>query len=552
MPNFKLTPVRGQSKPVILDGGKVTIGRNPDNTIPLLDERASRYHCVLSPNDDGAYMVTDLESRNGTRVNDVRTTKPTLLRPGDILRVGSHEFVYESERPPPVSFHINDAAREAAEKHEPGLRERSEAVGWMFELFHIMESLPPRDALPETVSIISSLGVPSEALAGSADGPNCVRLLLQLASKARATDIHLEPKLEHFNVRMRVDGDMVPICELPRRVGELAFGLIKNACNMQVVGRDAIQEGHFSGIFPDRRVEYRISFTPSVHGQKLVVRVLDDRGNPDSLSSLGMQQYMIDRVKRTCEQDSGLLLVCGPTGSGKTTTLYNALRVIDRTARNVITIEDPVEYQLEGVTQIPIDEARGNTFGTLLRSVLRQDPDVIFVGEIRDEETARTAMQAAMTGHVVFSTVHAKDTISSVFRLLDLRVEPYLVANSLDLVLAQRLVRVLCEGCKHPVKVTPGQASRIGRFLMGKSEVYTATGCPRCLRTGYRGRRALFELLDFNDDLRDIVLREPSIGAMRKIIDQGLFTTLTQSGWRLAAEGVTTLDEVDRVTASAR
>jgi type II secretory ATPase GspE/PulE/Tfp pilus assembly ATPase PilB-like protein len=284
-----------------------------------------------------------------------------------------------------------------------------------------------------------------------------------------------------------------------------------------------------------------------MHGQKLVVRILDSRGSPTSLPDLGMLNYQYDRIKQVCDQDSGLILTCGPTGSGKTTTLYNAIREMDRTTRNVITIEDPVEYQLPGVTQIPVDEQKNNTFGQLLRSVLRQDPDVILVGEIRDEETARTAMQAALTGHLVFSSVHSKETITAVFRLLDLKVEPYLVANSLDLILAQRLVRVLCDHCKRLAPVAPSQASRLGKFLQGKTQIYTATGCSRCLRTGYRGRRALFELLDFNDELRDIVLRDPSITAMKKIIEQGLFSTLQQFGWRLVAEGVTSLDEVDRV-----
>jgi type II secretory ATPase GspE/PulE/Tfp pilus assembly ATPase PilB-like protein len=532
-------------------------------------------------------MVTDLESRNGTRVNDKKISK-TLLKPGDILRIGSHEFLFETEQPSreemkreqQEAFHVDRAiapipvpdrptqespveanlrfGKLATSMHEnpdsllSGGIERSELVGWMFELASTMDNLPPRDVPPETVSVITSTGIPSEALAGSSDGPNCVRMLLQLASKSRATDIHMEPRPEHYLVRMRVDGDMVAIVELPKRVGELAFGLIKTACNMQIQGRDSIQEGHFSSILPDRRVEFRVSFTPSVHGQKLVVRVLDMRTVPASLAELGFANYMVERLRRVCEQDSGLLLVSGPTGSGKTTTLYNCLRLMDRQARNVITIEDPVEYQLEGVTQIPVDEHKGNTFGTMLRSVLRQDPDVIFVGEIRDEETARTAMQAAMTGHVVFSTVHAKDTISSVFRLLDLKVEPYLVANSLDLILAQRLVRVLCDQCKREVRVSPGQATRLGRFLGDKNILYVPTGCARCLRTGYRGRRAIFEMLEFNDDLRDIVLRNPTIAGIRKIIDQGHFMTLTQFGWKLAADGVTSLDEVDKVAASAR
>jgi type II secretory ATPase GspE/PulE/Tfp pilus assembly ATPase PilB-like protein len=255
---------------------------------------------------------------------------------------------------------------------------------------------------------------------------------------------------------------------------------------------------------------------------------------------------MLERIRKACSGDSGMILACGPTGSGKTTTLYNALREIDRQRRNVVTIEDPVEYTVDNVTQIPV--GHNNTFGDILRSVLRQDPDVILVGEIRDGETARTAAQAAMTGHVVFSTVHAKDTIGAVFRLLDLGIEPYLVANSMDIIVAQRLLRVLCESCKRPVKVSPGQATRIGRYLEGKSEVFAATGCARCLRTGFNGRRAIFEMLDFNDELRDCVLNQPTIAGMKKIIEQGVFTTLQQSGWLLAARGVTTLDEVERVT----
>jgi len=557
MPQLKLTPIRGQAKQLVLSGGRITIGRSPECTIPLMDERASRQHCVLQLDSSGTWMVRDLSSRNGTKVNDEKVIE-SPLRPGDVLKVGSHEFLVERDRTGEVdsgdtdsegSYHVGAALKNlpADTFAAAGNLAASREVGWMFELQGVMTNLPPKDAAPEVVSIIDANGRPSDVLAGTADGPNAVRMLLQLASKARATDVHVEPKGEDFHVRMRVDGDMVAILQLPRRVGELVYGVIKAACQMGIAGRDAVQEGHFSVVFPDRRVEYRISFTPTVHGQKLVVRVLDEKGSPTSMSDLGMATYMLDRIMHACQQDSGLILACGPTGSGKTTTLYNCIRTIDRTTRNVVTIEDPVEYQLDNVTQIPVDDAKHNTFGTLLRSVLRQDPDVILVGEVRDEETARTAMQAALTGHLVFSSIHSKETISAVFRLLDLKVEPYLVANSLDLILAQRLVRILCDTCKQPVPVSPGQATRLGKWLGGKTQLYTATGCGRCLRTGYRGRRALFELLDFNDELRDIVLTKPSIQAMKRVIEQGLFTTLQQFGWKLAADGITSLDEVDRV-----
>jgi len=554
MPQLRLIPIRGDSKPILLMKEPVIIGRSPDCTIPILDEKASRQHCTIEPDDSGGWLVRDMQSRNGTRVNDAKIER-RAIRPGDVIRVGSHEFLVDTDAPAVTaearrkSLHIGEALNDLPEEEAAVFKgvKRGTEVQWMYELAEVMGNIPPRDQPPEMVRVLDSNGKPSEVLAGTTDGPNALRLLLQLGSKARATDIHVEPKGEHFQVRMRVDGDMVQIVDLTKRVGELLFGVVKAACNMHVAGREAMQDGHFSCVFPDRQVEYRVSYTPTMYGQKLVIRILDMRANPTSMLELGMMSYMHERVRQVCEQDSGLLLVCGPTGSGKTTTLYCCVREIDRQTHNVVTIEDPVEYTLDNTTQIPIDERQGNTFGMLLRSVLRQDPDVILVGEIRDEETARTAMQAALTGHMVFSSIHAKETITALFRLLDLKVEPYLVANAMQLVLAQRLVRVLCEHCKRPMPITPSQATRVGKYLQGKTQVNVATGCVRCLRTGYRGRRAIFELLDVNDELRDIILREPSITAMKKIIEQGLFTTLQQFGWRLAAEGVTSLDEVDRV-----
>jgi type II secretory ATPase GspE/PulE/Tfp pilus assembly ATPase PilB-like protein len=559
---------------------QISIGRGPENTIPLLDEQASRRHAIIerSTLPEGDFVVRDLGSRNGTKLNGIRVEQ-AALRHDDVVRVGTTEFRLRRDPPPLPDAIAMDAtvtsatnAGLAMEFDGPGIiidtertgmsvddalagltpelrsisLNKSTEVGWMFELAGVLQQLPPKEDPPK-LSIIDSTGRPTNVFDTATDGPNCLRLLLQLASKARATDIHWEPKGTHTLVRLRVDGEMAPIIELPPRVGELAYGVIKSACHMQVAGKDAVQDGHFSCVFPDRRVEYRISFTPSVHGQKLVTRVLDAAGSPQALGELGLSDAMHERLSKLCEQDSGLILTCGPTGSGKTTTLYNALRSMDRQSRNVVTIEDPVEYQLSGVTQIPVDEARGNHFGALLRSVLRQDPDVILVGEIRDEETARTAMQAALTGHLVFSSVHSKDSITAIFRLLDLKVEPYLVANSLSVILAQRLVRLLCDTCKAKVQVTPGQSTRMGRFLGGKSHVFGAVGCARCLRTGYKGRRALFELLDVNDDLRDVILNKPTIAGIKRVLEQTLFNTLQQSGWRLIGDGVTTIDEVEKV-----
>jgi type II secretory ATPase GspE/PulE/Tfp pilus assembly ATPase PilB-like protein/pSer/pThr/pTyr-binding forkhead associated (FHA) protein len=537
----------GSGRTVPVGKAPVTIGRHPTCEFSLPeDERLSRQHCVIEPGGVLAAVIRDLNSRNGTFVNGIRIDR-TFLNAGDVVRAGRAEFVVEAAE----GETAGETDAEEVDEGKP-LKIARGTPEWRAAWQNVLRALPPRASEPDAFTILSSGGKTNDALEGKGEGPPALLLLLQIAAKARATDIHIEPKGASASVRMRVDGQMVPIGDMPERVGVLVVGMVKAACNMKAAAADQVQEGHFGSLIRpaegrSRQVDYRVSMTPSVHGQKMVIRVLDIQTAPDTLLQLGLPGWMEERVRRICRQDQGLLLVCGPTGSGKTTTLYNALREVDREAKNVVTIEDPVEYRLEQTTQIPIDEQRGNTFGGLLRSVLRQDPDVILVGEIRDEETASTAMRAAMTGHVVFTTVHAKDTIAAVFRLLDLKVEPYLVASALDVVLAQRLVRVLCEHCKRGVPISPKVATRLGRFVEGRSELQAHVGCPKCLGTGYRGRRAIFELLDFTDELRDVILREPSIQAMKKLVEGGLFATLTQSGYKLVGEGVTALEEVDRV-----
>lgn len=561
-PQLILRPHGWQGKTHPLDGREVTIGRHPTNTVRLSDEKSSRHHCSIRPDAAGRYMVVDLDSRNGTRVNEVKVQQ-TYLDEGDVVRIGGHEFIVEvreaeaDERGADSGDSATMTTTRTSRKKKESGTSASQAT-WAKEIRRTIESLPPAGRLIDDVTILNASGERTGALNGQSPGPVAVRLLLTSADKSRATDIHLEPRGETYQARLRVDGQMVPLAEMPSSAGILACNLIKTACEMEVAGKQAIHDGTMSAFFVvdgvERRVEYRISFTPAVGGQKLVMRVLDGRGVPQTVADLGLAPYMVPRIRKVLTKDAGMLLVCGPTGSGKTTTLHNCVREIDRERKNVITIEDPVEYKLSGVTQIPVDDRQGLGFSGLLRSVLRQDPDVILVGEVRDDETARTAMQAAMTGHLVFSTVHAKDTVAAVFRLLDLGVEPYLVANALDLILAQRLVRVLCTSCRREVPLSPGEASKLGGTLSkhaGASNkanhVYTPTGCARCLRTGFMGRRAIFELLEFNDALRDIVLKEPSIQAIKKVIEADLFTTLRTFGLRLAAQGVTSLEEVNQV-----
>jgi len=258
---------------------------------------------------------------------------------------------------------------------------------------------------------------------------------------------------------------------------------------------------------------------------------------------------MHQELNEQISQDAGMVIVAGPTGSGKTTTLYSLLRSIDLDQRNAVTIEDPVEIQIDRTTQMPVDEGSGKSFGAILRSVLRQDPDIIMVGEIRDAETARTAMQAAITGHMVLSTIHTKDTLGTVFRLLDLGVEPYLVSQGLNIVVAQRLVRALCPACKRKVGVTPQQRTVLKTAGVEVDFVCVPVGCPRCLGTGHAGRRGVFELLRTTDKLKAAIQANPSTVDLEAAVKDTPYVTLLQSGLKLVGEGVASFDEVQRISA---
>ncbi|MCE9592145.1 MAG: Flp pilus assembly complex ATPase component TadA [Planctomycetes bacterium] len=443
--------------------------------------------------------------------------------------------------------HDGDAAIPVTEAPAPAPQEVTAPVS----LKALLAAGPDNNLRERDIELIGERGeilyaATDEAGTGG-EGVTFLRMLLLAALRTRATDIHLEPRNNGYFMRFRIDGTMVDAASFDARRGALVNGVVKVLSGIDTGRQHAIEEGHFASNTRGRRVDYRVSFTPSVHGQKLVLRVLDPVNAPHDLSELKMHDWMRQSIQRVARQDTGMILVAGPTGSGKTTTLYNVLREIDVRTRNVLTIEDPVEYQIEGVTQISLDERKGDSFAALLRSVLRQDPDVILVGEVRDPETARTAMQAAMTGHLVLSTVHARDAIGTIFRLLDLGIEPYLVATGLNLVLAQRLLRVLCPHCKAPRRPTPQETTRMGRAVEGIDQVFTPVGCPMCVNTGYHGRRGVYELLIVSDALRDIILKTPTIEAIRECLKSSLFTTLSQGGYALVAEGATSIQEVERV-----
>jgi general secretion pathway protein E len=571
MPFLEIKTPQG-NKRLELNQTPITIGRHADNMVVLQDEKASRHHCVVEPFKSG-FRIRDLDSRNGVRLNNVKI-KSEMLDNGDVVRVGDSElhFIDPSQLKPNKRRETPDYDMAAGNDSDGELLTQATVdidlnedlsdvqTDYERKLRKIIDSAPIKEFDESDISLVDARGVTvhqatSAGLdSGSGDEAGeslrAFKLLLLACFRARATDLHMEPRLENASIRLRVDGYMLSAVELSMNLAKRIFGVVKILCQIDTSQKAQVQDGHFSAIVRGRRVDFRVSFTPAMNGQKLVIRVLDSSNAPARLHELGLTPWMYEKLRVVATKDAGLLLVCGPTGSGKTTTLYACLREIDVEQRNAITIEDPVEYYLEGCTQIPIDHKQNHTFATILRSVLRQDPDVIFVGEIRDIETAKVAMQAAMTGHLVYTTVHSKDTIGAIFRLLDLGVEPYLVANALNLIVAQRLVRTLCDACKKSVKPTPAQNMKMGAQHGGVPEIFVPVGCRRCLRTGFVGRRAIFELLDFTDDMRDVVLNNPSIKRLRAMAEQGIFQTLQSSGYQLVSQGVTSMDEVDRVSGS--
>ncbi len=567
MPQIEVKTKQGRRRFELTDR-PITIGRADDNTLVLKDERASRHHCVIEPHEEG-FRIRDLKSRNGTTLNDGKVNEDRLSN-GDVVKVGRTKITFinpeelislaEVEPGVPIEEDLFPPDLDTLDIDLTAEVQQTAQTNWERRLEDIIDSGEDRGFEEDDISLVDNRGVTvHQARSGGldagrdgdgAEGTRAFRKILYAAFRSRATDLHIEPRIDGCAVRLRVDGTMVSAVQFSSQIFKRILGIVKILCQIETSQKNQVQDGHFSVSVKGKRVDYRVSLTPSVHGQKLVIRVLDASNSPSRLHELGLVPWMYEKLRTIATRDAGLLLACGPTGSGKTTSLYSCLREIDVEQRNAITIEDPVEYYLEGCTQIPVDHDQGTTFHSVLRSVLRQDPDVIFVGEIRDIETATVAMQASMTGHLVYTTVHAKDTIGAIFRLLDLGIEAPLVANALNLIVAQRLVRLLCPSCRKAVAPKPAQTLRMGQSLGGISKIYVPQGCKRCLRTGFHGRRALFELLEITDGIRDLIMKGPSIKGIRDLAKQGLFTSLEEFGFGLVAEGQTTYDEIERVAGS--
>jgi general secretion pathway protein E len=380
-----------------------------------------------------------------------------------------------------------------------------------------------------------------------------VNLLLLEAVQQGASDVHVQPYEDKLVARLRVDGMLFDAFTLPSRVSEEVISRLKVMGRMDIAEKRLPQDGRASIRVGERTVDLRIASLPTSFGERVVVRFLDKNLRLFSLDELGMDPGTLFRFRMAIGIEHGIILVTGPTGSGKTTTLYATLAEMDTTQKNVLTLEDPVEYQLPGLSQTQINVKKGLTFASGLRSVLRQDPDVIMVGEIRDHETATMAIQAALTGHLVFSTLHTNDAASAVTRLLDLGIEPYLVASSLIAVLAQRLVRRVCQHCGEPVILSQMDLTRLGatpeNIIDGRPR--RGRGCDHCRHTGYRGRVGLYELMILNEPIRRLIAQRALAAQIEaEAIANGMLT-LRHDGMAKIAAGITTVDEVVRVTARA-
>jgi len=375
-----------------------------------------------------------------------------------------------------------------------------------------------------------------------------VNLLIRDAHEAQASDIHLEATRQGLRARFRIDGVLQDAPNPPRGLEAAVISRIKLLAELDIAERRLPQDGRIRVRLDQRELDLRVSTVPTLYGESVVLRLLDRGGRPVALEELGMAPDTLSTFLQLASRPHGILLVTGPTGSGKTTTLYAALGLRQQVAEKIITVEDPVEYHLDHITQVPVHTKAGMTFASALRSILRQDPDVVMIGEMRDAETAGIAIQAAMTGHLVFSTLHTNDAISSITRLVDLKVEPYLVAATLEGVLAQRLVRKICSDCRERYRADPQAVALLAQHPVGSVTLERGRGCGSCRETGYRGRTGIYELFPISEEAKQVIAGDPNLHTLRELARNNGMITLREDGWRKVQAGITTVEEVIRVT----
>lgn len=387
-----------------------------------------------------------------------------------------------------------------------------------------------------------------EKMAGESPVIKFVNYLISHAIKQGASDIHIEPKGKETKIRYRIDGVLFEEMTPPAHMHAAMVSRLKIMSNLDISERRLPQDGKISVVVGGRGIDLRVSSLPTTHGEKVVIRVLDSQSILRGLDNSGMDQATMKAFIEQIHKPNGILLVTGPTGSGKSTTLYSSLGLMDGKRMNISTVEDPVEYELEFANQVGVNDRIGMTFSAALRSLLRQDPDIVMVGEIRDAETARIAVQAALTGHLVLSTLHTNDAPSSITRLVNIGVEPYLISASLNAVLAQRLVRKICPNCKEPYKLPENLYKHMAQAGVEPGSLYRGKGCDNCRKSGYIGRTGIYELLIVDEGIKSIINKNCSVESIKNAFNKTGALSLYQDGIRKVREGITTIEEILRVT----
>jgi len=394
--------------------------------------------------------------------------------------------------------------------------------------------------------------------------PRMVNTILDRAIKIDASDIHIEPGIKSIEVRYRVDGVLQSVVKLPKTIQSAIISRIKILCNLKIEENRLPQDGRFSIKTDEHKIDFRVSTLPVANGEKVVLRILDTSSGVLTLEQLGVTGRSFDILEKSIKRPNGMILVTGPTGSGKSTTLYAVIDKLNKPGVNIVTLEDPIEFNMEGINQSQVRPEIGYNFASGLRSILRQDPDIVMVGEIRDFETAEMAVHAALTGHIVLSTLHTNDSAGAVPRLIDMKVEPFLLASSVNAVIAQRLVRKLCKGCKEKYTLAkdsidyklvledlstlrPQEKTKVN--LKKPLTFFKQKGCPKCSQTGYKGRIGIFEIFSLTETIKELILEKSQAGALSKEATKNGMLTLRQDGLMKALDGTTTLEEVWRVTA---
>jgi len=382
---------------------------------------------------------------------------------------------------------------------------------------------------------------------------NVLEYLIEHAQALRSSDIHIDPQEDGLKIKFRIDGVLQTIATLPKKIHPEIISRIKILCGLRTDEHQATQDGRFRyRMKTDNVIDVRVSIAPTYHGENAVLRLLADKVDQFTLETLGFAEEDIVKIKKALSKPWGMILATGPTGSGKTTTLYTIIKMLNSNERSIITIEDPIEYNIEGVSQIQVNSKTELTFAKGLRAVLRQDPNIIMVGEIRDFETASLAVNTALTGHLFLSTLHTTDSATTIIRLLDMKIESFLIASTVNLAIAQRLVRKICDHCKVAYKPNEAELKSLSgimsqKILNSAQNFYKGQGCPQCNNTGYRGRLSINEILVTNDAIREAILQRESSSKIRQVAIANGMTTMLEDGFKKAIGGITTIEEVLRV-----